>query len=190
MCGIIDEVRINTSRPCHAVLWTLTSYDFSKETAQTSDLDPAGALTFTSSHLLLMYLPMHVYIWAHWPDKLMKQHPQKYHSNDGLGQIKKIQKWTEDDVFPLSSSPLSDSSCRLHGVPAESSSMLWAQCGVPFLRSSRVCRPSWRPKACCVPTLWAVSVAVMSIWAYLVEGFPVKSTHNQAIRLKEVKKCR
>lgn len=28
----------------------------------------------------------------------------------------------------------------------------------------------------------------MSIWAYLVEGFPAKPTHNQTIELKEVKK--
>lgn len=49
------------------------------------------------------------------------------------------------------------------------------QCGVAFRLSSRACRPSWRPRACCVPTLWAVSVAVMSIWAYLVEVFPVRT---------------
>lgn len=49
-----------------------------------------------------------------------------------------------------------------------------SQCGVPFLLSSRVCRPSCRPSACWVPTLWAISVAVMSIWAYLVELFPVQ----------------
>lgn len=56
--------------------------------------------------------------------------------------------------------------------PAEINS----QCGGAFLLSSSVCRPSCRPSACCVPTLCAVSVAVMSIWAYLVELFPAKDT--------------
>ena len=55
----------------------------------------------------------------------------------------------------------------------------WSQRGGPFLLNSRACRPSCRPRACWAPTLWAVSVAVMSIWAYLVEPFPVETTkHN------------
>lgn len=58
-----------------------------------------------------------------------------------------------------------------------------SQCGVAFLLSSRVCRPSCRPRACCVPTLWAVSVAVMSIWAYLVELFPVKTQKQTLTQL-------
>lgn len=61
MCGIIDEVRINTSRPCHSVLLTLTSYDFSKETAQTSDKDPAGALTVTSSPDVIVLANAHLH---------------------------------------------------------------------------------------------------------------------------------
>lgn len=53
-------------------------------------------------------------------------------------------------------------------------------CGRPPLRfCSSFKRPSSRPSACWVPTLCAVSVAVMSIWAYFVEPLPSLKTRGK-----------
>lgn len=49
--------------------------------------------------------------------------------------------------------------------------------GPPFFFCSSSCSRSSRNCTCCVPTLWAVSVAVMSIWAYLVDPLPVAENY-------------
>lgn len=55
----------------------------------------------------------------------------------------------------------------------------WHHWGAPpLLLCSSLCSPSSRPSACWVPALCAASVAVISIWAYLLELLPAHNRIN------------
>lgn len=74
--------------------------------------------------------------------------------------------------------------CRCFGQFVQSRVDLSSAGGSPrrFLCCSSLCRPSSRPSACWEPALWAASVAVMSIWAYLLELLPTDNKHKREVK--------